>query len=318
MRLHLTLIGIWAACMFAFPLLFPGSYWITLLIYVGIYSLIVVGYDLLLGFCGQISLGHNALFAIGAYTTGIAAAWYSVPSVLAIVLAIIVTCLVALVVGIPTLRLKGYYLAIATLGFAYIVTSTIRTQYFGSSSGITGIPKLQVLNYTFASDVSYYFLVWAIVFIAVIVCLRIGETALGRSMKAVHTDEDAAACMGVDVAKTKVRVFVFSAALAALAGGLYAQYSCIISPSNFDIMLSVKLLLMLYLGGAGTVYGGIVGGLLLFVLPEFLGQLAEFELAIEGLVFILILMFLPGGLVGSLLKVTAKWQARNGSERRAS
>lgn len=104
MRLHLTIIGIWNACILAVPLLCAGSYWITLLICVGIYPLIVVGYDLLLGFCGQISLGHNALFAIGAYTTGIAGARYSVPSILAIFLAIVVTCFVARMVGIPTLR----------------------------------------------------------------------------------------------------------------------------------------------------------------------------------------------------------------------
>lgn len=297
----MILLLIWGAIMMAIPLLFPGSYWITLLIYVGIYSLIVVGYDLLLGYCGQISLGHNGLFAIGAYTTAIATAWYDWPSVPAILLGVLVTCVVALVVGIPTLRLKGYYLAIATLGFAYIITSTIQTKYFGGSSGITDIPRLAVFEYTFKTDESYYYLVWIILFVAVITCLRIGETSIGRSMKAVHTDEDAAACMGINVAKTKIQAFVFSAATAALAGGLYAQFSGTISPTSFSIMLSVKLLLMLYLGGVGTVYGGIFGGLLLFILPEFLGQFETMELAFEGLIFIGILMFLPRGLVGGLI-----------------
>lgn len=283
-----------------FPLVFPESYWITVFIYAGIYGLVVVGYDLLLGYCGQISLGHNGLFAIGAYATAIATTWFGWPSLLAIAGGILITCIIAFVVGIPTLRLRGYYLAIATMGFGFIVEALIRTQYFGGSSGISGIPPLTILGYSFNTDRSYYYLVWIIVFILVMVCLRIGDTALGRSMRAVHTDEEAAACMGVNVAKTKIQAFVFSAALAALAGSLYAHYGSVISPNSFNIMLSVKLLLMLFLGGAGSVYGGLIGALILFALPEFLGHLERLELALEGLAFMLILIFLPGGLVGGV------------------
>ena len=274
-----------------------------MLIYAGIYGLIVVGYDLLLGYCGQISLGHNGLFAIGAYATAIATTWFGWPSLLAIAGGIFITCLIAFVVGIPTLKLKGYYLAIATMGFGFIVEALIRTQYLGGSSGISGIPPLSILGYSFDTDLSYYYLVWTVVFLLVIVCLRIGETALGRSMKAVHTDEEAAACMGINVARTKMQAFVFSAALAALAGSLYAHYGAIISPNSFNIMLSVKLLLMLFLGGAGSIYGGLIGALILFALPEFLGHLERLELLLEGLAFMLILIFLPGGLVGGLNKL---------------
>ena len=286
-----------------FPLAYPDSYWITVLIYAGIYGLIVVGYDLLLGYCGQISLGHNGLFAIGAYATAIATTWFGWPSLLAIAGGIFITCLIAFVVGIPTLKLKGYYLAIATMGFGFIVEALIRTQYLGGSSGISGIPPLSILGYSFDTDFSYYYLVWTVVFLLVIVCLRIGETALGRSMKAVHTDEEAAACMGINVARTKIQAFVFSAALAALAGSLYAHYGAIISPNSFNIMLSVKLLLMLFLGGAGSIYGGLIGALILFALPEFLGHLERLELLLEGLAFMLILIFLPSGLVGGLNKL---------------
>ena len=179
----------------------------------------------------------------------------------------------------------------------------IRTQYFGGSSGISGIPPLSILGYSFDSDCSYYYLVWTVVFLSVIVSLRIGETAIGRSMKAVHTDEEAAACMGINVAKTKMQAFVFSAALAAIAGSLYAHYGTVISPNSFNIMLSVKLLLMLFLGGAGSIYGGLIGAFILFSLPEFLGHLERLELALEGLAFMLILIFLPGGLVGGLNKL---------------
>lgn len=281
-------------------MLFPESYWITVLIYAGIYGLVVVGYDMLLGYCGQISLGHNALFAIGAYATAIATAWLKWSPLLGIAGGIFITCLIAFVVGIPTLRLKGYYLAIATMGFAFIVESLIRTQYLGGSSGITDIPPLTVLGYTFDTDLRYYYFVWTIVFLSVVVSLRIAETAIGRSMKAVHTDEEAAGCMGINVAKTKIQAFVFSAAIAAIAGSLYAHYGTIISPNSFNIMLSVKLLLMLFLGGAGTIYGGLIGALILFALPEFLGHLERLELILEGLVFLLILIFLPGGLLGGL------------------
>ena len=303
MKSHYLILPVFAAAIFLFPLVFPESYWITVFIYVGIYGLIVVGYDLLLGYCGQISLGHNALFAIGAYVTAITTTWFGWLPILGIIGGICITCLIAFIVGIPTLRLRGYYLAIATMGFAFIVESLIRTQFLGGSSGISGIPYLSVLGYTFDSDRSYYYLVWSIVFLAAVVCLRIGETALGRSMKAVHTDEEAAGCMGINVAKTKIHVFVFSAALAAIAGSLYAHYGRVISPNSFNIMLSVKLLLMLFLGGAGSIYGGPIGALILFALPEFLEHLERLELVLEGLVFMLILIFLPKGLVGGLNRI---------------
>jgi branched-chain amino acid transport system permease protein len=292
-----TIIAAWV---FAFPLVFPDSYWITVFIYTGIYGLIVIGYDLLLGYCGQVSLGHNGLFAIGAYATGIATSWFGWSPLVAMVAGLFITCLIAFIVGIPTLRLRGYYLAIATLGFAFIVESILRTEYFGGSSGITNIPPFGILGFTFNTDRSYYYLVWGIVFLAVLICLRIGETGPGRAMKAVHTDEDAAGSMGINVAKTKIQAFIFSAALAALAGSLYAHYSTVIAPTSFSIMISIKLLLMLYLGGSGTVYGGLVGAFILFGLPEFLGHLERMELALEGLTFILILIFLPGGIVGGL------------------
>jgi branched-chain amino acid transport system permease protein len=303
LRLPSLILYVLAIFVFCFPLLFPESYWITVFIYVGIYGLIVVGYDLLLGYCGQISLGHNALFAIGSYSTAIMTTWFGWSPLAAIGSGILITCLIAFLVGIPTLRLRGYYLAIATLGFAFIVESLIRIEYLGGSSGITDIPPFNISGYTFDSDRSYYYLVWSIVFLSVIVCLRIGESALGRSMKAVHTDEEAAGCMGINVAKTKIQVFVFSAALASIAGSLYAHYGTIIAPGSFNIMLSVKLLLMLFLGGAGTIYGGLIGAFILFALPEFLGHLERFELVLEGLVFMLILIFLPGGLVGGLNRI---------------
>jgi branched-chain amino acid transport system permease protein len=179
----------------------------------------------------------------------------------------------------------------------------IRTEYFGGSSGISDIPPLSLLGYKFDTDRSYYYLVWSVVFLSVIICLRIGETALGRSMKAVHTDEEAAGCMGINVPQTKIQAFVFSAALAAIAGSLYAHYATVISPNSFNIMLSVKLLLMLFLGGAGSIYGGLIGSFSLFALPEFLGHLERLELVLEGLIFMLILIFLPGGLVGGLTRL---------------
>jgi branched-chain amino acid transport system permease protein len=300
LRSNLIIPTIIAAWVFAFPLVFPDSYWITVFIYTGIYGLIVIGYDLLLGYCGQVSLGHNGLFAIGAYATGIATTWFGWSPLVAMMAGLFITCLIAFVVGIPTLRLRGYYLAIATLGFAFIVESVLRTEYFGGSSGITNIPPFRILGYTFTTDRSYYYLVWGVVFFSVIICLRIGETGPGRAMKAVHTDEDAAGSMGVNVAKTKVQAFIFSAALAALAGSFYAHYSTVIAPTSFSIMISIKLLLMLYLGGSGTVYGGLLGAFILFGLPEFLGHLERMELALEGLIFILLLIFLPGGIVGGL------------------
>lgn len=295
-----------------FPVLYPDSYWITVMIYVGIYGLIVVGYDLILGYCSQISLGHNGFFAIGAYTSAMTTVWLGWPPLVGMVSGIVLTALVAWIVGIPTLRLKGYYLAIATLGFGFIVESLIRAEYFGGSSGITHIPRFELLGYVFDTDLNYYYLVWIVVMITVLVCLVIGETALGRNMKAIHTDEEAAACMGINVARVKVATFVFSAGLAALAGSLYAHYSALVSPSSFGMMLSVKLLLMLYLGGSGSIYGGVIGAFILFAIPDVLGHMENWELAIEGFVFILILVFFPAGIVGGLQSLFARFGFKKG------
>lgn len=301
-----VILPLLAIVVLGFPLLYPDSYWITLLIYVGIYGLIVVGYDLVLGYCSQVSLGHNGLFAIGAYTSAATTVWFGWPSMVGIVSGIGLTAIVAWIVGIPTLRLKGYYLAIATLGFGFIIETLIRAEYLGGSSGIADIPPFSVFGYEFNTDLRYYYLVWSVVILAVVVCLIIGETALGRNMKAIHTDEEAAACMGVNVARVKVSTFVFSAGLAALAGSLYAHYSALVSPGSFGMMLSVKLLLMLFLGGAGTIYGGVIGAFILFSLPQALGRLAHWELVIEGFVFILILIFFPRGIAGGLHAVFAR------------
>jgi len=270
------------------------------LIYVGIYGLIVVGYDLLLGYCGQISLGHNGLFAIGAYTSAITTTWLGWPPLAGMAVGILITCYIGFLIGIPTLRLKGYYLAIATMGFGFIIESIIRTEYFGGSSGITNIPPFSLFGFTFDSDQSYYYLVWAIVFSSIFVFRRVGETAIGRGMKAIHTDEEAAGCMGIHVARMKLQAFILSAAMAAIAGSLYAHYGGTISPGSFNIMVSVKILLMLFLGGIGTIFGGLWGGLILFALPHFLGHLKELEVALEGLLFMLILIFLPGGIVDGM------------------
>jgi len=184
------------------------------------------------------------------------------------------------------------------------VESLIRTEYFGGSSGYAKyLPSACWALFSIRTQ-AYYYLVWSIVAVAVLVCLRICETALGRSMKAVHTDEDAAGSMGFNVAKTKLQAFVFSAALAAVAGSLYAHYATVIAPGSFNIMVSVKLLLMLYLGGSGTIYGGLLGAFILFALPEWLEHLERFELALEGIIFMVILIFLPGGLVGGLGKLS--------------
>jgi branched-chain amino acid transport system permease protein len=270
------------------------------LIYVGIYGIIVVGYDLLLGYCGQISLGHNGLFAIGAYTTAITSTWFSWSPLAAMAGGILITCLFAFAIGIPTLRLKGYYLAIATMGFGFIVQSLIRTHYLGGSTGITNIPPFSVFDFTFDSDRSYYYLVWSVFYLSVLICLRISGTAIGRSMKAIQIDEEVAGCMGIHVARIKLQAFLLSAVLTSIAGSLYAHYITTIAPDSFNIIVSIKLLLMLFLGGVGTIYGGILGAFVLFAIPEFLGHLLRFEIALEGLAFMLILIFLPSGLMGGL------------------
>ncbi|MBW2093573.1 MAG: branched-chain amino acid ABC transporter permease [Deltaproteobacteria bacterium] len=296
---------VFALAVIAFPWIARGipaiSNYTDLMIFVGIYSLITMGLSLLMGYAGQISLGHAAFYGIGAYTSAILTTRFGWNPWPCMVLGMLMAAGVALVVGAPSLKLRGHYLAMATLAFGIIVYIVFNeeTEWTGGPDGMIGIPGLSILRLDFNSIEKYYYLVWFLVFAALLFTINIIESRYGRALRAIHASETAAASTGINVSGYKLVVFVYSAVLAALAGSLYAHYLNFINPSTFDLFFSIKLLIMIALGGMHDIRGAIIGAFLItFLGYEWLHYFEDLEVVIYGAILLLITIFLPAGLVG--------------------
>jgi branched-chain amino acid transport system permease protein len=277
------------------------SHYTDIMVFAGIYCLITIGLSLLMGYAGQISIGHAAFFGIGAYVSAILTARYGLNPWLCMFIGMIITAVVAILVGAPSLKLKGHYLAMATLAFGIIIYIIFNEEieWTGGPDGMSGIPGLSLFGFEFDSVVSYFYLVWSFVFAAFIFTINIIQSATGRALRAIHTSEPAASAMGVDISRFKIIVFVYSAILASLAGSLYAHYLNFINPSTFDLFFSIKLLIMIALGGMHNIWGAIIGaGLITFMSYEWLHYFEELEVIVYGAILLIITIFFPNGLVG--------------------
>ncbi|GAB6058749.1 branched-chain amino acid ABC transporter permease [Desulfonatronum parangueonense] len=277
-------------------------YYLSILTMAGIIAIIVMGLNLLLGFAGQISLGHAALFGISAYTTAVLTGTHGLPLAVGMLSGVGLTALVALVVGMPVLKLKGYYLAMATLGFGLIVYIFFNEAIglTGGPSGFVGIPQLQVGGFVFDSELSYFFLVWTTVTIVLLISLNLIQSRTGRALMALHASDKAAQSMGINVTRYKLFIFVLSAIYAGIAGVLYAHYLSFVAPSSFGFHFSVQLITMVVLGGMASLWGGIAGTVFLIAMPEFLRAYENMEVIIYGLILILCMMYLPQGMAGGM------------------
>ncbi len=283
-------------------LLDARSYWISVLVIMGIYSLITIGLSLLLGYAGQISLGHGAFFGLGAYTSAILCTRLDWNPWLALIAAMLLTCVLAYLIGLPTLRLSGHYLAMATLAFGEIMAIAITAEIglTGGPSGISSIPRLSLFGFVLKGDLVYYYFVWSIVTIVLILSLNVIHSRVGRALRSIHGGELAANAMGINTAAYKVQVFTLSAGLASLAGSLYAHYITFVSPTACELKLSVILVVMVAVGGMHHLWGAILGTALLTALPQYLRVLKDFDVLAYGLILMLIMIFTPEGLFGSL------------------
>ncbi len=233
------------------PVLFHSPYYLTVLVLIGIYSIITLGLSLLMGYAGQISLGHAAFFGIGAYTSGILTVKYGVAPLVAMLAGILLTGLIAFAVGIPTLKLKEHFLALATIGFNIIVYIVILGMYdlTGGASGLTGIPKFSVFGFDIRGEWNYYFLVWGIVLLLASFCINLVQSHIGRVLRGIHDSEIATLTQGIDVLKYKLQIFVLSAVFASAAGSLYAHFMNFLAPGTFYVLASIQLLIMVVVGG---------------------------------------------------------------------
>jgi branched-chain amino acid transport system permease protein len=303
--------NLWWLVLLLFIALFPATlgrispYYNTVLILVGIYVILAVSLDLLIGFAGQISVGHAAFFALGAYTSGILTAKHSISPSIALLGGLFVSGLVAWGIGRAVLRLKGYYLAMATLGLNAVIVKLITgfASITGGASGLLNIPPLRIFGLTLQDHTYYYYFVWGIVILVITCCLALTKSPFGSTLIAIHSDEEAANTLGIDCPKYKLHVFVISSMLAGVAGSLFAHFMGFIAPDDFDIFTSILILVMLFLGGVGTIYGAALGAAFLKLLPEVTYRFQHYELFLHGLILILVLIFMPKGLLGILTNV---------------
>ncbi len=304
------------------PQVITNDYYLGVLIFTGLSVLACIGLCLLMGYAGQISIGHGAFVAIGAYGAGILTANYAWSPWPAMGCSLLMAVFVAIVLGIPALRLKGHYLAMATLGFASIihVVSVAAVDLTGGPSGIVNIPRPGVFGYLLRTDTRYFYFVWGIVIAGIYCAFNLIDSRVGRGLRALHGSEDAAASLGIPVTWYKVQVFILSAVYASVSGSLYAYYVNYIDPGPFDISYSVLLVTMVAVGGLHNIWGALTGAVALSLLPELLSFVSDYlrlfgieyqqdyDTLVYGLILLLIMLFLPEGIfLGLRGALTRPW-----------
>jgi branched-chain amino acid transport system permease protein len=282
------------------PWLLPNQYLVHVVVLAGLHVILAVGLNLVMGYAGQVSLGHAGFYGLGAYVSAILSVRYGLSPWLGTPIAAVATGALAYVVGIPTLRLKAYYLGMATLGIGLVLQLAFVQLHgvTGGSSGLAGILPWDLGPLRFTTATRHYWLVWAVAAIALWIARNLVNSRVGRVLRALGESEAAAEAMGVDTAAEKRRVFVLSAVYASVAGSLYAHYITVISPEIYSFLFSVVLVLMVAIGGIGLYWGPVVGAVLLTILPEALRQFGDWEVPLYGLVLIVVILFLPRGIAG--------------------
>ena len=295
-----------AAILAALPLALGNNYTYEVAILVGLNAIACVGLNLLIGYAGQISLGHAGFFGLGAYGTALLAARYGWPTLVSLPVSIAAVGVLAWLIGRPILRLKGHYLAMATLGFGVIVSIvlSIEDRVTGGPDGMA-VPPLKILDHAVQGEKTWYWIVAGALLLAFWLAQNLVDSPHGRALRALHGSETAAAALGVDPARHKLFVFVLSALFAAAAGGLAAHYSGFITPAKASFLHSIELVTMVVFGGMASTVGAVVGAAVLTTLPQLLTVLKEYEMVVLGAVLMATMIFLPRGIVPTLEKAVA-------------
>lgn len=285
-----------------------GLFFSSVLVQVGLYVLMGLGLNIVVGFAGLLDLGYVAFFAIGAYTTAILTTTSKelvfaggFPFWVALPFAIVMCIFAGVVLGIPVLKVRGDYLAIVTLGFGEIIRllalSDFLKPYFGGSRGVELIPKPFIGSFEFAGPQEMYYLLLVACLIVGFLALRLKNSRIGRAWMAVREDEDVAQAMGINLVSTKLLAFGMGAAFAGVGGAINASYLAIIYPHSMNLLVSINVLALIIIGGMGSIPGVVVGALALVGLPELLREFADFRLLIYGAVLVLMMLLRPEGLI---------------------
>ena len=298
------IIGIVAAAFFMFfPLLpFVDNYWIDVGFYVGIYALLGLSLNIVLGEVGLFDLGHTAFYAIGAYVTAILNTRFQIPILFLLPVSAVAAGLFAWLVTAPVIHLKGDYLCIVTIGIGEIVRLSMINNPLGLTGGPNGINGIDNPHFfvPILSSRQFYYLLWAIIGISAFLLTRLQRSRVGRAWNYIREDETAAKALGVNVRHYKLSAFVLGAALAGVAGNIYASKQMSISPESFTFMESSLLFCIVLLGGLGSIPGTVLGALVVTVFPELFRPFAKYRLMFFGLALLLMMIFKPAGILPRL------------------
>jgi branched-chain amino acid transport system permease protein len=288
----------------AAPFVLHNPYYLNTMIFLGINAILATGLNWILGYTGLVSLGQAGFYGLGAYTSAILAIRWGWPAFAGSLGALGLTAATAWVIAVASVRLKGHHLAMATLGFGAILQILFEQMAFltGGPKGLAGVPFYEVGPLAFSTDLRSYFLIWAVVALCTWLSMNLVPSRIGRALRAIEGDELAARASGIEVRRVKIVAFVLGSTLAGLGGALYAHYVGFISPGSFSFMLSVELVVMVILGGRGSLAGPILGAAVFTLLPEYLRAYREYDVVLFGLVLILVLMFMPRGIAGALVR----------------
>jgi branched-chain amino acid transport system permease protein len=298
-----------AAIVIVLPWFFPSAYYYRIGALVFIFALAVVGLNLLMGFAGQVSLGHAGFLGIGAYSVAIGPVYFGVPSWLCVFAGAVLSGIVAFLVGRPILRLKGHYLAVATLGFGLLVAIVLTNEagWTGGPDGMS-VPKLMLFGWSVRGSDAWYWISGTTFVGGFVLALNLMESPTGRSLQAIHDSEIAALVLGIDVARKKLTIFIISAMYASVAGSYLALFNGHVTPDVAGFLRSIELVAMVVLGGMGSIIGSLVGAIVLVVLPQVLTVFHEYEQALLGLIVMVFMIFLRQGIVPSIAAILKGWR----------
>lgn len=304
------------AALAAVPTLGANPYTLHVLSLVGIYAIVAMGLNLVFGYAGQISLGHAAYFAVGAYTSALLTIHLEVPFAVGLFGSVTLAILLGYLVGVPSLKLEGSYLAMATIGFGEIMKMLLVNweQVTGGPAGISRIPHPDLFTLKLMNASLKFYLVLGATTVAFVLYFNLMRSHYGTRFIAVRDSAKAAAAMGIDVKRTKVQAFVLSTAFAGLAGALYAHLNRYIAPDAFTLGESINFLIIVVVGGMGTLLGPLVGAAIIVYLRESLLILKDLNMLIYGLMLMVMVVSMPRGLVGTILLLLGRWRARRDTE----
>lgn len=289
------------------PLFISNNYHLNLMIQVLINIIIVVGLNFITGLTGQMNLGTAGIFSMGAYTSSLLATKLGVNPWICLVAAIIMGLLIGMGLGYPSLRVSGVYLALTTIGFSEIVRilMTNLTDLTGGALGVTGIPGFSLFGFRFQTNTQIYYLYLVIAAFLIFNAYRIVNSKWGRAFLAVKDNPDAVEAGGVNIASIKIMAFTLAAVYATIAGSLYAHYIGFINPSAYNLEFSINYVVMLVIGGIGSVPGNVLGAILVTLIPELLRFMENYYWLVFSIITLLFVIFLPNGMV-SLFKPRSK------------